>query len=109
MLRFHRIAAGEYCAYGSTLIYDVVKPLGKEGWRVWMYRLRRTEGVPEQGIAPSVFRGERMAHAETDTKILAYGVAQAFDALGDDYRQSEHGGKDRITTAVLKAYDGEKV
>lgn len=109
MIKFHKVAAGEYRAYGDTLIYDVFRATGKPGWYVQVHELKRTPGVPDQGVEPTVYQGERVAHTTTDTKSLGYGVCQAYDALGDDYKAHEHGYRSRWTEAVLMAYDDDKV
>lgn len=104
MITFHKVQAGEYRAYGDTLIYDVVKDTapGVTQWYVRVHELKRT--APEENVSPRVYAGERVAHAVVETKSLAYSVAQHFDALGDDYA----GAVSRMTCAQVRAYDDYK-
>jgi hypothetical protein len=43
-----------------------------------------------------------------DTRALAAAKAQAYENLGDDYSQADHGGKARLTQATLDAYAADK-
>jgi hypothetical protein len=112
MIKFHKATLpSTYVAYGETLIYTVSKssPPGRTQWYVRVFERHATPGVPGQNVAPTVYAGERIAHTTTSTKSLAYGVAQAFDALGDDYKPHEHGHRSRLTEAVLMAYADDAV
>lgn len=109
MLRFHKAnQPSTYIAYADGYAYQVCKARGEKRWQVSVWLLGRTAGVPAEGVAPSVFVKERVACTTTDTKSLGCGVCQAYEALGDGYQSHEHGGKARLTTAVLMAYDDDR-
>lgn len=109
MLKFHKANAPRtYVAYTDDYLYQVRKPEGEKSWRVSVWGLSRTAGVPSENIPPSVYPRDQLAAGSVSTKSLGYGVCQAYDALGDDYKAHEHGYRSRWTEAVLMAYDDDK-
>lgn len=106
MLNFHKAnTRSAYIAYTETYAFQVRKHPGEREWRVTVWTLGRTPGVPDQGVPPTVYVDREVARARVETKSLGYGVAQAYEALGDGY----NGVTSRMTRAITMAYDDDKV
>lgn len=106
MLKFHKAnAQSAYIAYTETYAFQVRKHPGERDWRVTVWTLGRTAGAPDLGVPPTVYVDREVARARVETKSLGYGVAQAYEALGDDYV----GVVSRMTRAITMAYDDDKV
>lgn len=108
MLRFQRIPGIPSASYASdaTKRYRVFKidPRARaaNAWRLEVLDLVITAGIAH-AIGQPVLR-----EMGFKTRALAYGVANAYSDLGDDYQDHEHGHASRFTTAVGMAYDAEK-
>lgn len=99
-LKFHRTQPGAYYADGESRRYTVQRQAS--GWLLRVYSPRVTAGVINTiGLDP-------IDHSKDDTKALAVAVADAYEALGDDYLAHEHGHRNRMTTAISDAYSVEQ-
>jgi hypothetical protein len=96
MMKFKRIAGRGYTVTVDTKIYDIERSNGY--WVLTIWSIREVAGL--------VIRGADIDGDTYDTKGNAVAVATAYEALGDDYRGSEHGHRARFTTAVLNAFEG---
>jgi tetratricopeptide (TPR) repeat protein len=98
-VRFSRITDNDtthYRAEGTSYRYTAQRI--RHGWRLRIWTLETVAGirVAEAG-APK--------HDDVlDTLTLCKDVASEFEALGDDYRSADHGHRERITEATLRAY-----
>lgn len=88
-LQFTRTYAGRYHASGAKHSYLALRD-GKR-WTLRIYSLHNLGGPLHQD--------------QHDTMRAALAVARAFEQLGEDYQPWEHGGRNRFTEAVLRAYD----
>lgn len=87
-LRFTRTSAGRYHACGVEHSYIVQRD--GQGWRLSIFRLTNLGGP---------------IHIDyLDTKRDGVAVACQFEALTEAYQSSEHGGRDRFTESVMRAY-----
>lgn len=98
MLHFtrDRLNAG-YEARTETHRYMVGKH--GHGWLLRILELTETAGVKHTVGQPVV------AESRDDTRGLCYAVANAYNDLGNNYAQHEHGGRRRITEAIIRAYE----
>lgn len=102
-LRFKRDQdSGSHFARDDTKHYHVYKNNNKK-WNLDVRELKNTAGVPHAFGQPVI---ESSPHH--DTVNLAKRTAHHYSQLGDDYQIHEHGGKNRMTEATLRAYDEEK-
>lgn len=93
-IRFTKTEAGRYYAKGAAHTYLVVRD-GK-GWYLVISTKRTVAGVEIS---------DREVHATwRGTKAEAVAVAEEFEALGEGYRSSEHGHRERHTEAGLRAF-----
>lgn len=97
-VRFSKTEAGRYYAKGAAHTYLVVR-VGK-GWELVIYTKKTVAGCEVS---------DREVHAYyCETKRLAALVAEEFETLGEDYRPSEHGHRERTTEARLRAHTKER-
>lgn len=94
-LKFKRTRASRYYSKGAAHTYLVVRDGG-----AWLLNVHRVEMVA--GIAISGRHVDTTGHR---TKALAVAVARRFEALGEDYRQCDHGYMERVTWAIQRAYE----
>ncbi|MGI5408205.1 hypothetical protein ACQEV9_15560 [Streptomyces chartreusis] len=87
----------QYIAEGESFRY-MAERAGKE----WTLTLRRLETVAGIRVAEP---GTPYWETTADTLSLCKSIATEFEALGDDYRSADYGHRDRVTEAVLRAYD----
>lgn len=90
-LSFSCTQPGRYHSRGQAHSYVVVRD--GRGWKL------------------NVFAGDDPAptySSHDDTLSLAQAVAAHHEALGEDYRQHEHGGRSRLTEAIGRAYDQDR-
>lgn len=109
MLRFQRIPGISSASYASddTKRYRVFKETGARARTTSAWRLEVLDLVITAGIAHAIGQ-PILREMGFETRALAYGVANAYSELGDDYKDHEHGHASRFTTAVGMAYDAEK-
>lgn len=93
-----RITAPGYVATGAAHRYYIAR--GDDDR--WWLTILRTVVISGVTLADPDARPYSATH---DSKALAVATAREFEALGEDYRQSEHGGLARTTAAVAAAYD----
>lgn len=96
MIKLDRTDAGRYFGLGAEHTYTAVR----DGRR-WFLLIRRVERVA--GI--EISSAQVVNRDWHDTLTLATATARAFEDLGEDYQQHEHGGRERATEAVLRAYE----
>ena len=79
-----------YAAEGASHVYFIYRD-GKD----WTLKISQVNVVLGMHLT-----GAQVAIATLDRKADAVAVAKAFEALGDDYRQSEHRGRTRWSLAL---------
>ena len=87
-LKFKRLESGRYYAKGVSHSYYVERDYVRPGWAVRIFKDLKIVTINNYG----------------DNKTENVMVANAFEDLGDDYRSSEHGFRERITEAVQVAH-----
>lgn len=96
-LKFTRTEPGRYYAKGAAHTYRVVR-VGK-GWELIISTKKTVAGVE--------ISDREVYQTSDETKALCVVFAEEYEALGEDYRSSEHGHRERHTEAGLRAYAKE--
>lgn len=97
-LKFRKSDQG-YTAEGDGLRYTV-----KRTGRTWVLRISRLVDVGTLDPIKVAANGPAEYEDVHDTKKLCVRVAGEYEALGNGYRSSDHGHRERATEAVLRAY-----
>jgi hypothetical protein len=97
-LRFTKTEAGRWHARGERHNY-LAQRLGPD-WRLEIFEHGSSDLDRELKLS-----GRKVNTDLHDSYSIAKATAQEFEDLGEDYKQSEHGGRGRYTEAVGRAYD----
>lgn len=96
-LRFNRSGSG-YRHRTDTHTYIVTRTPREGGWELRIYAAKTTAGIRTDCF-------EKPVDASwNSTKGLCVAIASEYNALGNDYRQCDHGSRSRITEATQRAY-----
>lgn len=98
-LRFRRFD-DYYYANGESHRYYVQRVE-----KAWELRIRELEMVGTSDPLKIAKSGPAKHAEDHDLKSLCVAVAREFEALGDGFESSEHGHRDRLTEATIRAYD----
>ncbi|MEE1835770.1 hypothetical protein [Streptomyces sp. SP17KL33] len=91
-----------YSAEGETYRYTAERD-GKV-WRLRIWKLETIGDIDPIRVAKS---GPAYEDDQHDTLTLCKAVAAEFEALGDGYKSSEHGHRERMTEATIRAYEND--
>lgn len=95
-IRTNTVGEKRYIAEGASFRYTAER-VGKE----WALTIRRLETVAGIRIAA---HGPAYAETTASTLTLCKALANEFETLGDDYRSADHGHRERLTEASVRAY-----
>lgn len=104
MIQFaeHSTRQGEWAAVDTAHVF-VVRQRDTDDQRPWMVSIW---GLTGEGDTARF--NDHIGTTAVETRSLAFGVCQAFAALGEPYNAAEHGYHSRLTVATAMAYDDDR-